>query len=96
MEAAPLDRVAELHLRLIEEQDDRARAGMHLELATLAVRDGKLEQAARHFREALLFDKTLDRARLGLEELGELSVLRPGFDRKRSKIRALLDRFRRK
>lgn len=96
MDAAPLDRVAELHLRLIDEQDDRTRARMHLELASLAVRDGKLEQAARHFREALVFDQTLERARVGLEELGELSALRPAFDRKRGKIRALLERFRRR
>lgn len=89
-----LDRVAELHLSLIEERDDRARARIHLELATLAVREGKLEQAARHFREALLFDRSLERARVGLEELGELSSLRPALDRRRSMVRSLLERFR--
>lgn len=91
-----LDRVAELHLRLVEEQDDRSRARMHLELATLAVREGKIEQAARHFREALLFDHSLERARVGLEELGELSALRPALDRRRGLVRAMLDKLRRR
>jgi hypothetical protein len=92
---AHLDRVGELHVRLIDERDDRNRASMHLELATLALKDGKLDQAARHFREALVFDATLDRARRGLEDLGDLSRGR-GDEGRRGFFRGLIDRLRRR
>lgn len=90
---AAIDRVSELHLHLVEETDDLSRARMHLELATLAVRDGKLDSATRHFREALLFDATLERARLGLEELGDLARSRPRIA-PRGLLRGLLHRLR--
>jgi hypothetical protein len=89
------DRVAELHLRLIDEQDRGRRAAMHLELASLALREGNIEQAARHFREALLLDATLDRARAGLRDLGEHTSIRKSEGRK-GIVRMLVERFKRK
>lgn len=65
------DRVAELHLRLVEERDSVRRAAIHLELATMALGQGDFDQATRHFREALHFDGTLEHARNGLHSLGE-------------------------
>lgn len=62
--------MAALHLQLIEEIDPMRRAGIHIELATLAVGGGQFQQAARHFREALLLDTTLEGARKGLQRLG--------------------------
>ena len=59
-------RVVELHQRLCEERDDVERARMHLELGQLAVKEGRLEQAARHFREALVFDRGCAPARRSL------------------------------
>lgn len=67
---ADRDRVAALHLQLIEETDPLRRAGIHLELASLAVAGGQFQNAARHFREALLLDATLEVARKGLARLG--------------------------
>ncbi|MDP2309148.1 MAG: hypothetical protein Q8P18_24205 [Pseudomonadota bacterium] len=89
------DRVAELHLQLIDEQDRARRASMHLELASLALREGNLDQATRHFREALLLDDKLDRARIGLRELGERSTIHVSAGR-RGMMRSLLERFRRR
>jgi Tfp pilus assembly protein PilF len=89
------DRVAELHLRLVDEQDKGRRAAIHLELASLAVRDGNLEQAARHFREALWHEPNLERARIGLRELGERSAVRVGAGRK-GVVNAILDKLRRR
>ncbi len=85
------DRTAALHLQLIDEQDRGRRAGMHLELASLAVRDGNIEQAARHFREALWHEPTLERARAGLRDLGEqVNPQRP----RKSILRMLMTRLR--
>ena len=71
MEAsADSDRIATLHLQLIDEIDPLRRAGVHLELATLSLGAGQFESAARHFREALVLDTTLERARAGLRSLG--------------------------
>ena len=67
--AAP-DRMAELHMRLLDEVDPVKRAAFHLELATLSMSSGQFEQAGRHFREALHLDATLDIARQRLRELG--------------------------
>lgn len=53
------------------------RAGIHLELATLAVASGQFPAAGRHFREALLLDATLETARRGLKTLGTEPVTRP-------------------
>jgi len=62
-------RIAEIHLRLVDETDARRRAALHLELAAIAAREGKLDAARRHLREALHFDQTLDRARAELHAL---------------------------
>ena len=90
---AEADRVSQLHLLLIDELDDLRRARFHLELAVIAVRDGQLDSAACHFREALHFDHTLELARKGLHELGELVREAPercGF------FGALINRLKRK
>ena len=89
------DRVAELHLKLVDEQDRGRRAAMHLELASLAVRGGNLEQAARHFREALWLEPNLERARAGLKDLGERASAQKS-DGRRGLVRGLVDRLRRK
>lgn len=85
------DRVAELHHRLIYETDGVIRAGLHLELASLGVADGRFEDAARHFREALLLDNRLEHARKGLHELGE--KLHPPTEQK-GRVRSWFDRLR--
>ncbi len=69
MRAAP-DRLASLHMLLLEEHDPLKRAALHLELATLQMSNGQFEQAGRHFREALHLDETLEVARQRLRELG--------------------------
>ncbi|MFZ5478221.1 MAG: tetratricopeptide repeat protein [Myxococcota bacterium] len=85
-------RVVELHQRLVEERDDRERARMHVELGQLAVKEGRLEQAARHFREALIFDRHSAPARHSLSELDGVGAVahRRGF------FGALIDRLKRK
>jgi hypothetical protein len=87
------DRVAELHYRLVYETERLVRAGIHLELATLAVGDARFEDAARHFREALLLDARLVRARDGLSELGQRAQEKPAA---RTGVRGFLDRLRRR
>ena len=52
-----------LQTRLLDESDPGERAGVHLELGRLALRDGRLESAARHLREALFLNRSLDAAR---------------------------------
>ncbi len=63
--------VEALHRGLMEEMDPSRRAQIHVELGTLALRDGRLEAAARHFHEALTLDPRLEPARRWLDELGE-------------------------
>ena len=82
-------RIAELHRRLVEETDDAARARMHLELGAIAARAGKLDAAARHFREALAFEPGLAAARSGLAHLSG----RPEGERKRDVLRKALGRW---
>lgn len=60
-----------LQTRLLDESDPGERAGVHLELGRLALRDGRLESAARHLREALFLNRSLDAARDLLRDLGE-------------------------
>lgn len=83
--AAP-DRLAALHMRLLDETDSVKRAAIHLELATLSMSGGQFEQAGKHFREALHLDETLDVARHRLQELG-VGAVRP-----RSRLRAWFSR----
>lgn len=67
----PLDaRALELHRELMENADPALRARVHLELGTICLREGRLEAAVRHFREALTLDPRLDAARRRLAELG--------------------------
>ncbi len=73
---ADQDRVAALHMQLIDETDPLRRAGIHLELASLGVAAGQFPTAARHFREALLLDATLEVARKGLARLGATELPR--------------------
>lgn len=63
-----------LQTRLLDESDSSERAGVHLDLGRLALRDGRLEAAVRHLREALLLNRGLDAARELLRELGEEAV----------------------
>lgn len=85
------DHVAELHHRLIDEPDAFIRAAIHLELAAHAVASGQFESATRHFREALLLDGRLDRARRGLAELSDRS---PRAAAPKSGWRRLVSRLR--
>ncbi len=66
-------RVAELHRLLVEEQDEGRRAEVHLELGRIALEQRRPDLAIRHFREALLLQPGLERARQALRALGELS-----------------------
>ncbi len=80
------DRLAALHLRLLEESDPLKRAGVHLELAAIQMSNGAFDQAGRHFREALHLDGTLEVARQRLTELGA------GTAQKRTGLRAFFSR----
>lgn len=103
-EAAPdpqrEQRSQRLQRTLMESTDDAERARAHLELARLAVADGRVEGSVRHLREALLLDRRLDAARALLVELGETSRVAAvrgdgvGGARKGA-VRALLGRLRR-
>lgn len=73
------DPTASIHLRLVHELDPRARAGLHLELASIRMTEGQFEQAARHFREALHLDDSLEVARARLRELGVGAPARRGL-----------------
>ena len=93
MDAVAEQKVADLHRALIDEQDDARRARIHLELAGMSLREGKPEQAVRHFREAHEFEPTLSGARSGLDHARR--GLRPVAPGRRGVVQALLDRFRR-
>lgn len=80
---------------LMESTDDGERARAHLELARLALADGRVEGSVRHLREALLLDRRLDAARAMLAELGETSRVSVGAGDRKSAVRALLGRLRR-
>lgn len=86
MRLAP-DRLATLHMSLLEEHDPLKRAALHLELATLQMSNGQFDQAGRHFREALHLDGTLDVARQRLRELGVGGGARP-----KTGLRSMLSR----
>lgn len=90
-------RVAQLHRLLVEEQDEGRRAEAHLELGRIAMEQRRPDLAIRHFREALLLQPGLERARQALRALGELSRVRdPSMTpqgRGRSAIRRLFGRL---
>ena len=92
-------RVAELHRLLVEEQDERQRAEAHMELGRIAVEQRRPDMAIRHFREALLLQPGLERARQALRTLGEYSRVRGSSmaekGRGRRAIRKLFSRLRR-
>jgi tetratricopeptide (TPR) repeat protein len=91
-------RVAELHRLLVEEQDERQRAEAHLELGRIALEQRRPDLAIRHFREALLLQPGLERARQALRTLGEYSRVRDASTaeegRGRRAIRRLFGRLR--
>jgi len=90
-------RVAELHRLLVDEQDEARRAEAHMELGRIALDQRRPDLAIRHFREALLLEPGLERARQALRTLGELSRVRDsstaGDGRGRRAIRRLFRRF---
>lgn len=89
---SPLEeRVADLQRALLDAEDPARRAQIHLELGGLAVRDGRLDAAARHFREALVHDPRSQAARRWLTELG--AERRP---ERTGPLRALLSRISRR
>ena len=83
-------RVATLHARLMESTDSTERARIHLELGRIALRDGRLDVAVRHFKEALLLDARLEAARQILADLGEGSRLSTHTGGRRAAVRQLL------
>ncbi len=88
--------MSRLHRVLLETVDRGERARAHLELAILALRQGRREAAVRHLREALALDTRLERARALLAELGETSrVLQPPA-RRRGRLGRVLRRFARR
>lgn len=95
MSVEPEVRIAELQARLLEERDEQARARIHLELARLAIGQGRMDSGVRHLREALLFDRRLQQARELLHELGEGTQIGEDPGGRRGRIRGLLGRFRR-
>jgi len=90
------ERSATLQARLLETPGDTARARIHLELGRIALRDGRLEVAVRHFKEALVLDRRLDAARQMLLDLGEGSRIAAGRGDRRKAMRGILARFRRR
>jgi tetratricopeptide (TPR) repeat protein len=91
------DRIAKLHRLLIEEADPRDRAEIHVALGKIAVDEGKLSLAIRHYREALLQDPSAHTARDALRSLGEasLAAVQDSGERGRKTIRRVLERFAR-
>ena len=65
-----------------------------LELGRLALRDGRLEVAVRHLREALLLDGRMESARQLLADLGEGSRIVKRSRGRRAAMRGLLGRVR--
>jgi Tfp pilus assembly protein PilF len=65
------EKTAELHRCLIDETDNQKRAKIHLELGELALKEGRIPQATRHFKEAICMDGQLDAAKLALARLGD-------------------------
>lgn len=85
-----------LQRALMESPDPAERARVHLELARLALADGRVEGSVRHLREALVLDRRLDAARHLLQELGESSRVDAGGGKRRTAVRSLLTRMRRR
>ncbi len=89
------EQIAELQRGLMDCQDERERARIHLDLGRIAMAEGRLDSAVRHLREALLLDRRLDQARQMLVDLGEASRLQVNRVRhRRGSVRNLLGRMR--
>ena len=67
-------RVERLHMVLTDTEDDGERGSVHLELARMAISDGRVELAVRHLGEALILDLHLEHARTLLHELTEGTI----------------------
>ncbi len=96
---AGLDRteVEQLHMALIDTEQDGERASIHLELGRLAWADGRMELAVRHLKEALVLDFHLEQARTLLQELGESTIATiPGARKRRNAFRNMVRRLRRR
>ncbi len=85
---------ADLHRVLLEATDPLVRAQAHLELGRQAMRDGRLESAVRHLREALVLDRRIVAARSLLRDLGEGSTVEERPAGRKSMVKALLGRLR--
>jgi hypothetical protein len=84
-------------MALLDTEDDGERGSIHLELGRMALSDGRMELAARHFKEALVLDLHLEQARILLLELGESTIA--SIQTKtgpRAALRAIARRLRRK
>ena len=92
-------RVAELHRLLVEEPDEHRRADAHVELGRIALDRRRPDLAIRHFREALLLEPGLERAKDALRALGEYSRVQDSSaaekGRGRRAIRKLFGRLKR-
>jgi len=71
MSAWDFAQVESLHMALLDTEEDGERGSIHLELGRMALRDGRMELAARHFKEALVLDLHLEQARTLLSDLTE-------------------------
>ncbi len=63
-------KVARLQKVLLETEDEGERARVHLELGRMALEWRRVDQAIRHFKEALVLDPNLENARAALHSLG--------------------------
>lgn len=88
-------RVASLQRALMDTLDPGERARVHLELARIALADGRMDGCIRHLREALILDRRLDAARHLLQELGESSRVSADGSGRKTAVKALLGRLRR-
>ena len=74
-------------MALLDTEEDGERGSIHLELGRMALSDGRMELAARHFKEALVLDLHLEQARTLLSDLTETS--RAAIQAKRGPLSAL-------
>lgn len=88
------ERIAALQAALIEPLDSRRRAEIHVELARLALREGRVDQAVRQLREALHHDPRLEAARRLLDGIGVKAAAERAPDEP-PRLRGLLSRLRR-
>lgn len=63
--------IEELQSILVFDHDRRSRAFAHLQLGRLAIKEHRRDAAIQHFREALVLDAHMDRAREFLKDLSQ-------------------------